>query len=504
MEIKLKNGAIDCVSPILSTSVTQEETCEIPVPDNMPDILRTVYTDAVVTVKSKDADTGRAAVSGSIAVSVLYCPEGVDGVRTLTAEMPFVCTVSDSRVTHDTYICAKSRAFFSDASFVTSKKLVARVSLSTDIVCFNRAQISAGTEFDGDDADDIQMLTTKEQVMIPVNCAEKSMVLSDEHEIGFDTQAQVDILCCNVSAEALEQKLVGNKLVLRARADYSALLRVGEEVEKTEYSKEFSQIIELDGAQEDDSFQVWLMPSGTYFHIAQGDSTGRGRIISEIQLISQCVQSRCAEIEYTRDAYMIGGEISLNIEKYDLCRNRNTTSSTELLTQTVDTPEKVKNIIHARATCSNVSAVDGAQRTTVYISAVYTGSDDRIMSLTRRFEVDTTHDFNTTGDTRLSATAPELYAAAGSSGIELRASVEFEAVCVESVQIGSVTGGETVERKTGEGKRRSFIIRRVKPGDSLWQIAKECSGKVDTITELNSLDKQPLESGRLLLIPVAQ
>ena len=68
MEIKLNGGSIAYLKTIFDTTVVQEETCELSVADNMPDILRIAQTTSVVTVKNKAADTGRVTVNGSVAL----------------------------------------------------------------------------------------------------------------------------------------------------------------------------------------------------------------------------------------------------------------------------------------------------------------------------------------------------------------------------------------------------------------------------------------------------
>ncbi|MCL2369022.1 MAG: DUF3794 domain-containing protein, partial [Oscillospiraceae bacterium] len=89
MEAKLKTEEIEYLRLVLDTSFTQEETAETIVPDAYPDMDRVVDVEGNITLKSKEAGSGRVSVSGAVAVSVVYAPEGEGGLRCLELNLPF-------------------------------------------------------------------------------------------------------------------------------------------------------------------------------------------------------------------------------------------------------------------------------------------------------------------------------------------------------------------------------------------------------------------------------
>ena len=66
MDMNLNKENINYVKMIYSASFTHEETMELIVPDAQPDILEILDTDAVVLLRSKEADTGRVVISLSL------------------------------------------------------------------------------------------------------------------------------------------------------------------------------------------------------------------------------------------------------------------------------------------------------------------------------------------------------------------------------------------------------------------------------------------------------
>ena len=65
MELECKTTHLTCYDTVLDTTLYQEETLESIVPDACPDILRIVDTEAVVCLKSKEAQEGRIEVAGT-------------------------------------------------------------------------------------------------------------------------------------------------------------------------------------------------------------------------------------------------------------------------------------------------------------------------------------------------------------------------------------------------------------------------------------------------------
>jgi len=80
MELELNTTHLNCYDTVLDTTLFHEETLETIVPDACPDILRIVDCEAMVCLKGKEAQEGRAEISGSVRAAVLYLPDGAEGV----------------------------------------------------------------------------------------------------------------------------------------------------------------------------------------------------------------------------------------------------------------------------------------------------------------------------------------------------------------------------------------------------------------------------------------
>ena len=79
----MKRAGLDAYEVGGELALTQEETTETIVPDYCPDIARIIETEGKVFLHSRELRDGKAEVSGTIRVTVLYTPDGESGIRTL-------------------------------------------------------------------------------------------------------------------------------------------------------------------------------------------------------------------------------------------------------------------------------------------------------------------------------------------------------------------------------------------------------------------------------------
>ena len=83
MELELKKTSLDVYETGGELNLTQEASAETIVPDYCPDIARIIKAEGKVFLHSRELRAGKAEVSGTVRVCVLYTPEGEGGIRAL-------------------------------------------------------------------------------------------------------------------------------------------------------------------------------------------------------------------------------------------------------------------------------------------------------------------------------------------------------------------------------------------------------------------------------------
>ncbi len=123
MELELQKTSLDTYETGGELTLTQEETAETIVPDYCPDIARIIETDGKVYLHSRELRDGKAELSGTVRVTVLYTPDGEGGVRTLEFAIPF-SVESDSRsLPGCQYLAAETEPEFLEARMLNPRKI---------------------------------------------------------------------------------------------------------------------------------------------------------------------------------------------------------------------------------------------------------------------------------------------------------------------------------------------------------------------------------------------
>ena len=108
MELELQKTSLDTYETGGELTLTQEETAETIVPDYCPDIARIIETDGKVYLHSRELRDGKAELSGTVRVTVLYTPDGEGGVRTLEFAIPFSVESDGRRLPGCQYLAAET------------------------------------------------------------------------------------------------------------------------------------------------------------------------------------------------------------------------------------------------------------------------------------------------------------------------------------------------------------------------------------------------------------
>lgn len=131
MELELKKTSLDAYETGGELTLTQEETAETIVPDYLPDIARIIETEGRVFLHSRELRDGKAEVSGTVRVTVLYTPEGEGGIRTLDFSIPFTVE-SDSRALPGCqYLGAQTQTEFLETRTLNPRKIFTHCKLVT-------------------------------------------------------------------------------------------------------------------------------------------------------------------------------------------------------------------------------------------------------------------------------------------------------------------------------------------------------------------------------------
>lgn len=510
MEAKLKTDTIEYLKKRAETAFTHEETAEIIVPDAMPDIIDIVDTQGTVTIRSKEAASGKLIFSGMVTANVIYRSEDESTLNKLEISIPFTAEMDAPDVTEDSLLCSKVNIGCLDSRMINSRKALVRADVVITASAYQRDEFRWSGDIEDDFDAGIESLMGKAEVNFVTQVKEKTFVLADEFTLPVGKPIIEEFLKTCVRIESEDVKSVGNKLIFKGDVRIDILYKgEGEqEPQSLNYSAPFSQILEMDSDTEGADFDIKLMLTNCYVENGSSVAAENAAIAVEMHLVAQAVCRETFEIPYISDVYST---------KFNLTEHRGEigTESEEPLykiaadaREQADVAESVHKIIDSSFTVGKVfwGEEDGALslKVTVCASAMYLTDGGKICGINRRFEVKGVGDL-TPGMSyhAVAYVLSEAQAIPMGNSIEFRIPIHFDIRPSKTFKGSTVTGVSWDEEEQRDlSALPSLVVHHVLKDETLWVMAKKYCSSEELIVTVNNMEEgmEP-EAGKLFIIP---
>ena len=503
MELLFDREQIHYFERVADVTLCQEETLEAIVPDACPDILRIVQVCGQAYLTGKQAREGAAGVSGTVRASILYQPEGGEGLKCMEASLPFSAQAEASGFTSQGQVTAAVRLRWAEARVLNPRKVLLRADLAIDIAAFQPVDLDVCQGIlEGEEQGVQQQLQQQEADQL---CAveEKPFSFSEQLRVSGN-QALAKILSLRAEPVCSECKLIGAKLIFKGEVNVQMLYQ-GEDgtLMAQRQSLPFSQTMEAGGAGEDGECRVLVVLSEL-----EGRPSEDGRSVDlDLELLAQA-EVRCRRtLNLLRDAYSTAKQMDVKQAVYTFQRLDEDSTRPQNVRELLETPSLARSVVDAWVALGETTrSREGEQMVLTAeacLTVLFLDEEDMLQSIQKTFPVSVRVDCPEGRTCLCSGQCPdEVFAAPSAGGVEVRFNVNFHCMtlspqrvsCVSSAQLGE-------ERSRPDGSQPSVVLRLALPGEGLWDIAKAYGTTSQEIVQANELEEGPLPSGRMLLIP---
>ena len=500
MDTALKKDKYEHLAPVWSGTFGRDLTTESNVPDAMPDIAAVIDADGVITLRSKDTQTGAVELAASLNVSVLYTPEGDGPVQSLPLVIPVEVRADAPGADTDCQTVARMRVRAVDARMVNSRKLSVRADIDCEATVYQRQCLEIASGLEGEDAD-IHILTRTEAMSVVSDVREKTFVITDEYQLPAGCAAAERILSQRAEAAVEDVKYVSGKTVFRGRVR-AALLYGGQDgqIYAGRYETEFSQIMELDADAQEAAASVSLMFTGVYFDLPEHPGED-GKVKAEIHLVAQTVCRQSRDMTYITDLYSNRTVLIGEPEQLSLVSGAQSVSMRQTVTGTAEMLGGAGEALSVSAAVSSVAVEGETVKTVVNVRAVVRQDGGALIPARCRLTAEFTTGIPAgTALQGVTVTAADVYCAPAGNGLDVRAVLCMDAVAVSArtvTVIGAVS--EDADAWAAAPAAPSLSLVRLEPGADLWAVAKKYRSTVEAIQAANGE-----RTAGLLLIPKAR
>lgn len=484
------------------------------VPDTKDDIDRIIKYDGTVQTDQMRISEDRAGIKGKLLFRVLYGEE--NAIHSLRGAIPFeelmnvegLVAEDDARLSYELEDLT--------ITLINSRKISIRAVLTLIVEAEHTQEEEAGVEITADP--DAQYMTSR-LVFTPIAHKRKDICrIKDELELSGNKPDITEVLWDSAQLRSVEIRPMDGKLGLRGEIFLFVLYKAADEnnsIQWTEYSVPVDCSIECPGCSEDMIPYVRLSLSGNEIEV-RADYDGEQRVFGIEYVIDMDIslyEEQQADIIY--DVYSAVKNLEPSVRRvpyeqllvHNSCKCR-AADRMKLMTQ----QPRVLQICNSSGSVriDNVQAaedglnVEGA----VYVELLYAALDDKEPMQMISGIVPFTHKIEAVGiDTdciwHLECGLEQLGAVMiNSEEIELKAVLSLDALVMRQLETEIITDITAKPYDMEQIQELPGIVGYVvKPGDTLWKIAKKFYSTVDSIKFINELkDDKILPGDKLVLM----
>ena len=135
-------------------------------PDYCPDIARIIETQGAVFLHGREIRDGRAEISGTVRVSVLYTPDGEGGIRTLEFAIPFTAQGDAHALPECAALTAETGAELLETRLLNPRKVFTHCKLVTRVTGYRRISVAVTEDVQAEESQRVEKRQEHQSAMV--------------------------------------------------------------------------------------------------------------------------------------------------------------------------------------------------------------------------------------------------------------------------------------------------------------------------------------------------
>ncbi len=485
MDLQFSKIPTDWLRPGLGNTKIQEQTLEVRLTDDAPDIGKVICAWGQPLLRSKQWNRGSAGVSGGVMAWVLYQSAQEGTLSSVACWVPFQTRWEIPEGERDGVLLANCYLQGVEARTLSARKLMVRCSLG--LTGQTMTPVTAQLPQAGELPEDVQILKKTWDVLLPREAGEKMVSLEESLDIPEGGEIQKILYYC-LHPQISDCKLMADRAVFRGSALCHVLYQDSAGVPGSwDFTLPFSQFTELEREYgEDDRLLVTPQLAGLEMEV------GEKKLTVKASLLGQYLVLQKNRLETVMDAYSLTRKATLQTQELLL------PWVTEIL-QTQERAEAPVNPEGRGIDCACFLAPPRLDTGGGELAASFqllSASDTGYTAQTAPWQTQWSLPGMEDGAMFVWLTEqPQLV-----SPDKCEAQIGAKAMGLDQMHMLVVSGMTLGEERESAPDRPSMILRRAQ-NQSLWQLAKEMGTTTQAILDANGLSQMPPE-GSWLLIPV--
>ena len=508
MELELCKETYSCYDALPPLIETREQSTETIVPDYCPDIARIVEGSGCLFLRSREITDGRVSVSGTLRVTLLYIADGNGGLKSFVYTLPVEETL-DGRLREgcgEVNVTGCVSAL--EVRALNPRKITTRAAVELTAAPYCASQLTVCGDVAARAENGIEILCETQKISIVEALRSKDFVFADEVQLASSKEPVAELLREDASVRTTECRLLGGKVIVKGVVSVELLyLSEGGTLCSAAAELPFSQIIEgCEGADESFSASAAVCLTGAEFRLG-GESGDAHSVSAKLFLQAFVVLRRRLSVRCITDLYSTSCALSAQMQTLELCAGVETVTQEQSVRESIETGVEVSSVLSACVSFVSISMAQEEQtalpRCTAMIRVLYLDEGGAPLVVERSTEIAARIPVpeGCTAAVR-GVTACEVSAAAASGGIEVRFPALFTLECTSHRRCACLCELQSEPQQESAVELPALVLRAMKPGERLWDLAKAYRTTVTEILSANEMaDESSACAGGMLLIP---
>lgn len=482
-------------------------------PDYCPDVQKILKCQVCPRITSRNISADRLDVDGVAIVKLLYIDAVKMCVRCCEHSLPFSNSFNLKSSPQDAVVFTKTKIDYVNCRALSPRRFDVHgaFSICAKVVGKENHEIVTGVE-----QSDIE---EKKKTIIVGNVTgigQEQFSIEEVMELNPGKPEIESIVRTDVSVSVNDYKTVANKLVVKGEATVRVLyvsdLDQGS-LETIEYSIPVSQIVDVDGIDDDCVCDVSLEVLN-YDIKTQADGSGEDNLLAlELKLVATAIACANSEVSILTDAYSRTYDTDLEYKQITIPKLAECIDEVCISKETLEIESKnVSQVIDIWSDIASINAKledENIVFTGKFNACILAYNGDNQTFYVERM-IDFTHSIPWTDKSQSIDCKPNIcilsmsYRITGSGDLEIRTEIKINAPVYEMNVHKFINGiyiNEDKLRKKDSGA--ALTIYYADQGEDLWDIAREYCTSVDAIKSENELDSEILKDRKMLLIPMS-
>ncbi len=497
MEVELKKRLLSCLEPCLQEVRTGEQTLEIRLPDEYPDLGRILAAWGQPVLRSKEWSVDSISCSAGLMAWALYAPEDGSAPKVLEGWLPFQLRWDLPPDTPEGKVCLDLRTRFVDARAVNARKILIRGAISAwagAVVGCQKQLYSPGELPPG-----VQLQKKSWPVALHREAGEKRFAITEELPLPESLANSPKPVYVTLTPQVQEARVIPGRVILRGSGNLHLCCQGPDgSLQSMDFQLPFSQYSSLEENYENADAQVTM--AVTSLELEPGEQGGlalKAGLLAQYRILDRIL------METVTDGYCPGRAMELTWEDQNLPlvldqREVRLAGSQKL-------PCAAESVVDAQLLADHPRFRSQGEEVQAefpgYTQVLYRDREGELQGVSGRWELKQTipcADHVTLEGAAPWVEPPQLLP--GQEALELSWSQSGPVTAFCGEPMAMVTGFTLGECAATDPHRPSLILKRTGE-ERLWALAKAAGSTVEAIRSANGLSEEP-KPGTLLLIPM--